>query len=67
MISNQIRMCEFYEHILKRPAALSEFAHHPVPISGQPKDRFPHIDSRLHTQREFLPIILSIGNHFPNA
>src|SRR6266436_1327831 len=56
-------MRELNEYILERRSTLSQFAHHPVAISGQPKDFFADVDARLYAHGKSLPFILPVGNH----
>ena len=65
--SDLIRMGQLDEHVLKRPAVLSEFAHRPLTFHGETENLFAHVCTRLDSQREFLPIVLTVRDHVSNA
>ena len=60
-------MRQFDEYILECSAALSELAHSPVAINGQPENLFAHVRTGFDSQREFFPIVLAVRDHVSNA
>src|SRR4051812_18863052 len=64
--SNQIRVGQFDEHILERSPPLSEFAHAPLALNGEPENLFAHVCARFDSQREFLPFVLTIRDYVSN-
>src|SRR6266511_5384755 len=60
-------MGQFDENVLERSAALGEFAHRPVTFNGETENLFADVRTRFDSQREFLPIVLTDGDHVSNA
>src|SRR5262249_53942107 len=65
--SDLIRMGQLDEYVFERSTALFEFAHGPVAFDGEPENLFTHVRTRFDSQREFLPIILTVGDHVSDA
>ena len=60
-------MGQLDENVLERSAALSEFTNCPVAFNGETENLFAHVRTRFDSQREFLPIVLTVRDHVSNA
>ena len=60
-------MSQLNKHVFERSAALCEFAHRPMAFNGEPEDLFAHIRTRFDSQRESLPLLLTVGDDVPDA
>src|SRR6476619_5443739 len=60
-------MGQLDENVLESSPALSEFAHGPPTFNSEPENLFAHVRARFDSQREFLPIVLTVRDHVSNA
>jgi hypothetical protein len=60
-------MGQLDENVLERSATLSELAHGPLTFNGETENLFAHVRTRFDSQREFLPIVLTVRDHVSNA
>src|SRR6476646_9014633 len=60
-------MGQLDDNVLERSAALSEFAHGPLTFNSESENLFAHVRTRFDSQREFLPIVLTVRDHVSNG
>src|SRR6266403_1063115 len=60
-------MGQLDENVLECSPTLGEFSHAPMAFNGEPENLFAYVRTRFDSQREFLPIVLTVRDHVSNA